>query len=59
MHKLFFDQVYEENGAKLDTKSLMAHCFSFLEVRKSMKESWGEDADPYCVMQTTAEDWTN
>jgi hypothetical protein len=23
------------------------------------KEIWGEDADPYCVMQMTAEDWTD
>jgi hypothetical protein len=22
-------------------------------------EIWGEDADPYCVMQTTADDWTD
>jgi hypothetical protein len=28
-------------------------------MRGTVEEIWGEDADPYCVMQTTAEDWTD
>jgi hypothetical protein len=28
-------------------------------MRGTVEEIWGEDADPYCVVQTMAEDWTD
>ncbi len=63
MHRLSCNQVYEENGyvSPLHLTGVnqgdpkLPHPTHFM--RGTVDKIWSDDADPYGVMRTTAEDW--